>query len=68
MRGGCLSSELASGRYRVRRSGNCDSLYQEMILNEEGMRSLYQGRVDQQRSQQAKIKTVCAMVSGSRIW
>jgi len=47
---------------------HCDCLYQDVILNEDGMRSLYQGRVDQQRNQQAKIEAVCAVVSGSGIW
>ena len=40
-RGRLLPSELARGRYRVRRSGSCDFIYQDMILNEDGMRTSY---------------------------
>lgn len=55
--GRLLPGELASGRYRVRRCGSCDFIYQAMILDETGMQSLYQDWVDQQRSLQKKIKT-----------
>jgi hypothetical protein len=41
--GRLVPSELASDRYRVRRSGSCDFIYQDMILNDEGMQSLYPG-------------------------
>jgi len=57
-----VPSELASGRYRVGRSGNCGFLYPDMPLNEEGMQSLDQVWLDHQRSLRKKIKTVCALV------
>ena len=55
--GRLLPGELAGGRYRVRRCGSCDFIYQETILDEAGMQSLYQDWVDQQRSLQKKIQT-----------
>ena len=55
--GRILPGDLASGRYRVRRCGDCDFLYQDQILNEAGMQALYQDWIDQQRSLQKKINT-----------
>ncbi|MBT8436133.1 MAG: class I SAM-dependent methyltransferase [Gammaproteobacteria bacterium] len=45
---------LASGKYRVVVCANCDFIYQDPVLNEAGMQSLYADWIDQALSLQKK--------------
>jgi 2-polyprenyl-3-methyl-5-hydroxy-6-metoxy-1,4-benzoquinol methylase len=58
--GGRLKPDnLCDGRYRIRRCGQCEFIYQDMILDDNGMQLLYQDWVDQAGSLKKKQNASC---------